>query len=96
MERAFIGFEDHGILAWALTFDYGSGAHQGTGAWIIGPRFKEELTGILGACGIESWNQIVGRTVYVLHEDDKPHSPIVGIEPLPTEPGTRFMLLKST
>lgn len=51
---------------------------------------------IIKACGVDSWEQIKGRTIYVL--DDLPEDgstvgsgKVIGIENLPTEPGERFI-----
>ena len=40
------------------------------------------------ACGVQTWEKLVGRTIYVLTD---PSRRVVGIENLPTEPGERFL-----
>jgi hypothetical protein len=85
----FLGFEDHGIFAVNLTMDYG-GAGQGTGHYSIINVAGPFLKGILGACGVDTWDRVKGRTVFALVEDE--HNGFIrGLEPLPTEPGTRFI-----
>lgn len=37
---------------------------------------------ILRAVGVESWEQLVGKMIYVLHEDDSWGSPVIGIQGL--------------
>lgn len=94
--ETFLGFEDgHGLFTANLTvtldgstfmavggqYAFGEG-EQATG---FGLRF---IQGLLGAAGVPSWEKLVGRTVYVLTDDD---GRAVGLENLPTEPGRRFV-----
>lgn len=50
----------------------------------------EFVARVIKACGVDSWEKLPGRTVFVLRE--KEYGPIVGIEPLPTEQGKRFLV----
>jgi len=90
VERTFLGFEDHGILTAFLHVSYGTGGGgQGIGGFdlrVRGGRFLERL---LKACGVDSWEQLKGRTFYALAES---YGDVVrGVEPLPTERGERFI-----
>jgi hypothetical protein len=56
----------------------------------------EFVARLMRACGVSSWEKLVGRTIFVLQ--DLPEgasslgtSSVVGIENLPTEPGERFV-----
>jgi hypothetical protein len=42
------------------------------------------------ACGANEWSEVEGRTIIALRGDDD-RSTVVGIAPLPTERGTRFV-----
>lgn len=86
IERTFLGFEDHGILTGYLHVNYG-GAGQGVGGYAIRSVAADYIAWTLGACGVDNWEKLVGRTIYVLTDADRR---VVGIEPLPTEPGQRF------
>lgn len=51
---------------------------------------------VIKACGVDSWEKVTGRTIYVLQ--DLPEgssalgtSKVLGIENLPTEPGEQFI-----
>jgi hypothetical protein len=99
---AFLGWEDHGIFTCVLMVDYGHSG-QGIGQYAldgyddesgrrIGTAFGTEfLMRLMRACGVQDWNKLVGRTVYVVKESDGWNAKVLGIEPLPTEPGERFM-----
>ena len=45
----------------------------------------------LRACGAGRWEDLPGRTIYVLKESDAWGAPVLGIAPLPTEPGEPFI-----
>lgn len=51
----------------------------------------EFIRRLLLACGVDEWEKLVGRTVFVLRESNKWGAKIVGIRPLPTEPGREFI-----
>lgn len=102
-----LGYEDHGILSSMLFVDYGGGTCQGIGGYsldepthdadgkFLGRRGSaygcEFIARTLKACGVDSWEKIKGRTIYVLKEDDRWGAKVLGIAPLPTEPGEPFM-----
>jgi len=82
-----LGFEDHGIFTAMLHVTYG-GAGQGVGGYAIAGMAGEFITSLLRACGVDRWEKLVGRTVYVLSDGRRR---VVGVENLPTEPGGRFL-----
>ena len=101
--ETYLGVEDHGILTATLGIDFG-GAQQGIGGYFLdaydatresrhgtaeGMEFVRRL---LKACGVEQWEKLRGRTVYVLRKQGEGRwGAIVGIENLPTESGERFL-----
>lgn len=89
IERTHLGPEDHGILTGMLHVTFG-GSGRGVGGYDlrIGTTAVTWITRTLKACGVSSWERLVGRTIYVL--TDKSYR-VVGIENLPTEPGERFL-----
>jgi hypothetical protein len=105
IERTFLGFEDHGLFTVTLSLTYGGGG-QGAGMACLDEPVTDEdgkflgrtgtkvghdyIIGIIRACGVDSWEQIKGRTVIALREEGY-HGAVVGIRPLPTEPGTEFI-----
>lgn len=106
IERTMLGYEDHGIFTVTLTLNYGEGGAQGAGmaaldepthdddgrfAGRVGTKMGHDyIIGIIRACGVDSWEQIKGRTIIALREDGY-HGAVIGIKPLPTEPGTPFI-----
>lgn len=87
IERTHLGFEDHDILTGFLHVTYG-GASQGIGGYAIATVAGPYIQRTLQACGVRSWEKLVGRTIYVLTNENRR---VVGIEPLPTEPGKPFL-----
>lgn len=96
-----LGVEDHGILTAMLQLDFG-GSGIAAGGWALDDRPAEPggdrvpstecgrwVAGVVRACGVEYREQVKGRTVFALME--RPRGMVVGIEPLPTERGSRFM-----
>lgn len=99
--RTFLGIEDHGILTFSIQMDFGPGGQQGVGGFQLDEHFPgspihsrrglasgmEFVRRLLLAFGVRSWEQVAGRTVYVLFDGRRP----VGIRPLPTETGTELL-----
>lgn len=106
-----LGVEDHGILTCYLTVDYG-GSGQLIGGYGLDNPVKDEngkflrregtafgmefIARVIRACGVMKWEDVKGRTIYVLQdlEADSPawgSSKVMGIENLPTEPGEQFI-----
>jgi hypothetical protein len=87
IERTHLGFEDHGILTGFLHVTYGSAA-QGIGGYDITTVAGYYIKHTLKACGVDAWEKLPGRTIYVLTDANRR---VVGIENLPTERGERFL-----
>ena len=95
IESTMLGFEDHGILTCYLTLNFGN-SMQGAGGYDLrpanGPCAAEWIERILKACDVQRWELLKGRTVYALRDKTRR---VVGIEPLPTENGTRFLFVEA-
>lgn len=99
----FLGIEDHGIFTSEIFVSYGSGGSQGIGGYYldsyipekkrrVGTAFGMEfIARTLKICGVDSWEKLKGRTIYVLKEDDSLGSKVLGIESLPTEGTASFI-----
>jgi hypothetical protein len=74
IERADVGFEDHGIFTLDAGFDYGSTA-QGLG-YFVDQDFIERF---IRACGAQWLRECIGRIVYVTHDWGK----VYRIDPMP-------------
>jgi hypothetical protein len=111
IESTMLGYESHGILSCMLTVTYGSSG-QGVGGYCldtpvhddegnfvcrVGTAYGMEFVArMIRACGVDTWEQIKGRTIYVLQDLDEGAlgwgtARVLGIENLPTEPGERFV-----
>lgn len=98
----FLGVEDHNMFTAWLHLDYG-GAGQGAGGYELDghaeagkPRIgtargMEFVMRAIRACGVRSWEEIRGRTIFALIKGEGSDRRVVGIENLPTEPGERFV-----
>ncbi len=97
-----LGYEDHGIFTLYLHVEYGASG-QGVGGYALDQYSKahegrygtaygmEFIRRTMQACGVNSWESVKGRTIIVVKEGDEWNGVIVGIKPLPTEPGKPFM-----
>jgi hypothetical protein len=106
VRTAVLGWEDHGILAVAVDFDFG-GSGQGIGGYALDEPVHDEhgkfvkrvgtaygmefVARVMRACGVDEWSKVVGRTVFAIRDGDGWGAKIVGIAPLPTEPGEPFL-----
>lgn len=108
--NTMLGYEDHGIFTCSLTVNYG-GSGQSIGGYCLDEPVRREgefigrfgtaygmefVARVIKACGVESWEQVKGRTIYVLQdlaegESSWGTSKVLGIENLPTEKGCRFV-----
>jgi hypothetical protein len=85
--RTMFGWEDHGILTFVLTLDYG-GSGQGAGMICLSggkpttymERGLELLADLMGAVGVERWEDLPGKSVVALFNRDEWSSPVRGIE----------------
>jgi hypothetical protein len=69
VERAELGFEDHGIFGFNIAFNFG-GAVQGTGWYhLAGPSTSTVLGGLLNIFSVDRWDRINGKSIYVLRTD---------------------------
>lgn len=73
--ETFLGHEDHGIFTFVLFIDFGSSG-QGFGIYCLSyrpngdtehysPLIGEAIGKICSAVGVDSWEKLKGRTVYV-------------------------------
>lgn len=99
-----LGFEDHGILTAMLQVEYGH-MSQCVGGFAMSnvnvppdelavstPRAADFIIGVLNACGVRRWEQLTGRTVFMIWKGEfRLNTMPDGIEPLPTERGVRFL-----
>jgi hypothetical protein len=105
IESTLLGWEDHGIMTAYIFVDYGS-SRQGVGGYCLDKPVNEdgEFKGRIGsaygmefirrlmkACGVEKWEDLTGRTIFVLRENDHMSAKVLGVENLPTERGERFL-----
>lgn len=69
IDETTLGTEDHGLLSFWLTIDFG-GTCQGFGGYALGGSFTGTvIEGILKAVGVQKWEQLKGRTVWVRRKD---------------------------
>ena len=70
--KAYLGFEDHGILTAMLEFDFGGTVqgfggygfdHQPTDVWIPSANCALFIRRILDTVGVSAWHELVGRHV---------------------------------
>ncbi len=105
IERTTLGYEDHGIFTCVLHLSYGSSG-QGAGTYSLddyddslkrrrGTAFGMDwIIRAMKACGVDEWSKVKGRTVLAVFDSDSWNEPVLGIKPLPTEPGEPFMFLE--
>lgn len=92
IENTMLGFEDHGIFTAFLNVRYGENTHQGVGGYSLGGQHGLEfITRVIRAVGVEKWEDLKGRTIMVLFEDDSWSALPVGIKNLPTEKGSTLI-----
>lgn len=99
IERAFLGWEDHGILTVGLTLNYG-GSGQVVGNYALdrpgsdgrrraGTEYGcDWIMRTMEACGANEWAQVEGRTIVARFDDLER---CLEIRPLPTEEGRPFV-----
>ena len=91
IQSTSLGFEDHGIFTFVLHMDYG-GAGQGVGGYYLKETAGEFIPAILKAVGVNTWEELKGRTIFVLFapDDVRKFKPL-GIEALPMDRGARLL-----
>ncbi len=105
IESTSLGTEAHGIMTFILHFDFG-GLMQGFGGYSLDDydNGKKKRIGIaagmdavmqvIKACGVESWEEIKGTTMYALYDREGYGETIKGIKALPFEAGGTFLIEK--
>lgn len=63
-----LGLDDHGF-ALAIGLDFGTGGHQGFGAFNPGERTQEYITDILAVAAAEHWERLQGKFLRARIED---------------------------
>lgn len=69
------------------TWEYPTRSGYGSPERVGVPSSTAILVAVLNACGVDTWEALPGRTIYALKAAGDPYGLIVGIAPLPTEPG---------
>lgn len=95
--------KQHGIMSFSLMFNFG-GTSQVFGGYELDD-YSEELKrrvgtaggldlvmGIIKACGVEKWEDIKGKVMYVLYEKEGWNEQIIGIKALSFEQGGIFLI----
>lgn len=104
-ESTMLGWEDHGMFTGMVGLDFG-GTGQGFGLMILSthdpdPKVDRQrgtraglewVMGAVKAFGVEKWEDIKGRPIIAVYEDEQHYwgSQPIGLEPLPTEGGKTF------
>ena len=103
IESTSLGIEGHGVMTFWLMLDFG-GSGQGFGGWVLDSYSPEEkrrigtaagldaVIQILTVCGVEKWEDIQGKIVYALYDDDKYGRAIKGIKGLSFESNKIFLI----
>jgi len=106
IESTSLGVEDHGVMTGYLNVSYGNGGAQSIGGYALDewdPEQKrrvgtayglEWIARVIEACGVEKWEDLPGRTIFVLKGPGQEllgMTGSLGIKPLPTEPGRQFL-----
>jgi hypothetical protein len=94
--RLFVsyGSSSQGIGGYALDEPRWEGGEHHKGEFLgrFGTAYGMEFVRrLMVACGVDSWEKLKGRTVFVLKDSDRWQAKVVGVENLPTEPGECFI-----
>lgn len=92
--------EDGGILTGYVFLSYG-GACQGAGGYtfddqetkrrvVNGPFGMRWVVGVMRAAGVQAWEDLKGRRLFAVLDEDNLGGKVIGFEPLPTDPGEPF------
>lgn len=65
IRRADIIIEDHGILTFDITFDYGDSSCQGLPGWNLKQNGGLHIRSLLDAVGVESFSKLTGAACRV-------------------------------
>ena len=103
IKSTLFGVEDHGIMTFWLEFDFGSSG-QSFGGYCLDTYSEKEkdrigtaggmdaIIQILKVCGVEKWEDIEGKIMYALYDNDEYNELIKGIKGLPFESNKAFLL----
>ena len=103
IESTFLGIEDHGILTSWLDVKYEEGGNQGVGMYSFDQRDKDSkkiighpsaaiwLRNVLEVAGVDEWDKLPGKMLYVLTEEDEWNSKVLGIAALALRADKTFM-----
>ena len=79
IKDTFLGFEDHGLFSFFITFDFGTTVQAFAGYRLDQPskdnRFRgtafgcEVIMRILNAVGVDSWEKLVGQEMWAIREE---------------------------
>lgn len=89
IRHTHLGPEDHGIPTCWVELDFG-GSGQGFGGYDLRHYGYPLIGAILSACGVSRWEDLNGRIVVALRDDE--FGAIIGLKPLPFEKGEGFVL----
>lgn len=90
--KTHLGFEDHGAFTVAITANYGDGVFGGIPHMVLGQEHGISfIKKFIRSAGVESWEELRGRTIMVIYEKDEWSGSPIGIKNLPTEPGETFI-----
>lgn len=85
IKSARLGYEDHGIFTAEIVIDGGGWGQALPSYFIRGEHGIEYLEALMKAVGVNYFDQLVGKTIFILR--DEKGGPAVGIQNLPTERG---------
>lgn len=71
IESTMLGFEDHGIMTFSLGLDYGDSVQSAGGYSIKCLRGIECIAEVLNIIGVNTWEELKGKTLRVKCEYDK-------------------------
>lgn len=91
IDNVSLGFEEHGVFTAMLFMNYGN-TRQTIGCHNLVSIAGAYLSAMLRACGVSLWEELKGRTIYVLFAlDDIGGNNPLGIESLPMDGGKQMI-----
>lgn len=104
IESTMLGTEDHGIFTFCLNVNYG-GSAQGVGLMCLDKpveRYSSERIGtayghdliirVLKTVGVDDWEQLKGKSLYVIKDEETGHYMAYGIASWPD--ASRWLIFK--
>ena len=92
IESTMLGVEDHGVFTFMLNLDYGDSSHQGCGGYSLGYSHRDRkieighlssvplLREILRVVEVEMWEELKGKLVRAVMEDEGFSARTIGIQ----------------